>query len=90
MAASAVYDTASGRYVLEGISERPIAIKPENLVLPTGTRVTVAAVQSRPELNGQAGRVLSSDGVERYTVEMGSGEQLKLRFGAVLPLGARL
>ena len=59
---------ASARYVLEGLSERPISIKPDHLVLPPGTRFTIRGLQSRPELNGRAAKVVSSDGVERYTV----------------------
>ena len=91
VAASAVYDSESGRYHVEGIYESPLAIKPEHLVLPPDTRVTVVGVNSRPELNGLAGTVLSSDGKERYTVQLAhSGEQLKLRFGAVVSLHGNL
>jgi len=87
IAASAVFESASGRWVVEGVSERPIAIKPENLVLPPGTRVTITGLSARADLNGQAATVVSSDGAERYTVELAaSGEQLKVRFGAVVGL----
>ena len=90
VAASAVYDAGSARYILEGLSEQPIAVKPENLVLPPGTRVNITGLQSRPELNGRPARIIGSDGVERYTVELvdrgGGVEQLKVKFGSVVPL----
>ena len=87
VAASAVFDSASGRYVVEGISDTPLSLKPENLLLPPDTRVTIAGVNSRPELNGQPGKVVSSDGKERYTIRVArTGEQVALRFGAVVAL----
>jgi hypothetical protein len=89
VAASAVYDSSSARYVVEGVSEQPIAIKPANLVLPPSTRVSIVSLQSRPELNGRACRVVGSDGIERYVVELAeTGEQLKLKYGAVVTLHA--
>ena len=87
IAASASFDTPSGRYVVEGVAERPVAIKPENLILPPHTRVTITGVSSRPELNGKAATIMSSDGRERYTVQVGeSGEQMRLKLGAVVGL----
>ena len=77
------------RYVVEGITDKAIAIKPENLVLPPGTRVTITGVSSRPALNGQAGKIVGSDGTERYTVQLAqSGEQVRVKFGAVVSLHA--
>ena len=56
--------------------------------LPADTRVSAVGLTARPELNGQAGCVLGSDGGgERYVVEMAAtGEQVKLRFGNVIAL----
>jgi hypothetical protein len=49
--------------------------------------VTITGLSARADLNGQAATVVSSDGAERYTVELAaSGEQLKVRFGAVVGL----
>ena len=62
VAATCCYDVSSGRYIVEGLSASAIAIKPENLVLPIGTRVTVHGVQSRPQINGTAAKIVSSDG----------------------------
>ena len=91
VAASAVFDVASQRYVIEGISEKPIAIRPDNLILPTSTQVVIKGLQSRPDLNGQAGVIVGSDGKERYTVDVGGrGEQMKLKLSSVLPLHADL
>ena len=88
VAASAVYDLATARYVVEGLSERPLSIRPEHLILPPGTRVSIHGVQSRAELNGQPGKIVGSDGKERYTVELAGGEQVRLKFGVVVPLHA--
>ena len=86
---SAVYDTLSGRYVVSGLvsgDHDAVCIKPENLLLPADTRITASDLTSRPELNGQAGRVVGSDS-ERYVVEMAAtGEQVKLKFGNVVAL----
>ena len=86
---SAVYDTQSGKYTVTDLpsgDHLAIRVKPENLLLPDGTRVTAVDLTGRPELNGQAGRVVGSDG-ERYVVEMAAtGEQVKLKFGNVVAL----
>ena len=84
VAASATYDSTSGRYVCEGLKAdgTSISLKPENLILPPDCRVTIEGVTSRPGLNGKVGRVA---GVERdrYVVQLPDNEQVKLRFGAV-------
>lgn len=86
IAASAVFDSASGRYIVDGVAEHSISIKPENLVLPPDTRVTISGVNSRAELNGRPGMVISGDG-ERYTVSLADGgEQIRVKLGAVVPL----
>lgn len=92
---TAVYDTPNARYDVTDLpnsngiahSFASINAKPENVILPADTRVTAIGLNGRPELNGQAGRVLSSDGGDRYVVEMASsGEQVKLKYGNVVAL----
>ena len=86
-AASAVFDGPSARYVLEGLTggESAVSLRPENVLLPPGTRVAMQGLQSRPELNGRAGKVVSSDG-ERYTVHVAPDEMVRVRLGAVVAL----
>lgn len=86
-ASQTVYDTSTARYVMVGLSAqgRPLALKAENVKLPVGTRVNVENVKSRPELNSQAGLIVDVDD-ERYTVQLIDGEQVRLRFGAVIAL----
>lgn len=86
-AATAVFDSESKRYIVEGVAQNPIAIKPDNLVLPPSTRVSIAGVSSRPELNGKAGKIVGAGAGDRYTVQLAnSGEQVRLRYGAVVAL----
>ena len=76
VAASATYDSTSGRYVCEGLKAdgTSISLKPENLILPPECRVTIEGVTSRPGLNGKVGRVA---GVERdrYVVQLPDNER---------------
>ena len=92
---TAMYDTPNAHYILTSLpnsagvahSFASVNAKPENVILPDDTRITAIGLTGRPELNGQAGRVVSSDGGERYVVEMAtSGEQVKLRYGNVVAL----
>ena len=95
---TAVYDTPSSRYVVTDLPSNGAGIahsfasvkaKPESVILPADTRITAVGLTGRPELNGQAGRVMSSDGEdgERYVIEMAAtGEQVKLKFGNVVAL----
>ena len=88
VAGCSVFDTPSSRYIVSGLPSGgrvALKVKPENLILPANTRVDVVGLSSRPELNGQAGRVVSADGGERYVVEMAAtGEQVRLKFGNVV------
>jgi len=86
VAASATYDASSKRYRVEGLTAdgKTLAVKPENLVLPERTVVTIDGVQSRPALNGKRGRIVDIDtAAERYTVAT-TDEQIRLRFGTVV------
>ena len=86
VAASATYDAGTKRYRVEGLTPdgKTIALRPENLVLPERTQVTIDGVQSRPALNGKRGRIINVDtAANRYTVAT-SDEQLRLRFGTVV------
>jgi len=84
VAASATFDPVSKRYRVEGLTSNGniIALKPENIVLPQKTRVTIDGVVSRPSLNGQTGSIIDVNS-DRYVVQLPHNEQLSLRFGAV-------
>ena len=86
VAAAATYDAASKRYRVEGLTAdgTTLALKPENVVLPESTQVTIDGVQTRPTLNGKRGRIIDVDtAASRYVVATGD-EQLRLRFGTVV------
>jgi len=85
IAAAASYDKRTDRYQVQGLtdSDALLALKPENLILPTNTRVTLRGLRSRPSLNGEKARVVDV-AKERYTVQLGgcgAPEQLSIRFG---------
>ena len=84
-----MYDTPGGVYIVRDLpsgDHLAVKVKPENLRLPLGTRVTAVGLQSRPELNGQPGTVVGADS-ERYVVTMAAtGEQVRLKFGNVVAL----
>ena len=83
--AAVTYDRQSQRYRAEGLSENgaTLALKPENLVLPAATQVTIDGVVSRPALNGKRGLIVDVE-EERYVVQTGDGEKLRLKFGTVV------
>ena len=89
---TAVYDSIGAVYTVTDLQPptgdyKSLKVKPDNLILPAGTRVNASGLNSRPELNGKPGKIVSSEGSERYVVEMaGSLEQLKLKFGNVVAL----
>jgi len=86
VAPSAIYDAASKRYRVEGLTSdgKTLALKPENVLLPARTQVTIEGVQSRPALNGKRGRIVNVDtAANRYVVATGD-EQLRLRIGTVV------
>ena len=63
---------------------RSVSVKPENVVLPPGTCVTVRSVQAKPQLNGQRGTITSFDReVGRFVVQL-SSETVKLKPANVL------
>jgi len=82
---AATYDRASKRYRCEGLREdgTVLSLKPENVILPTDTRVTIDGVQTRPQLNGCVGSVAAVDvAAGRYDVRL-HDEAIRVRFGAV-------
>lgn len=83
VAAAATYDPTTGRYQCEGLKPdgTVVALKPENIRLPTDCRVTVENVASRPSLNGRVGMVAGVEN-DRYLVRLPE-ETVSLRFGAV-------
>ena len=88
----AVYDTLNGVYTVgrlpPGADHLAVKVKPENLLLPLHARVHAVGLASRPELNGEVGKIVMHNAEsERYTVEMAAtGEQVKLKFGNVVAL----
>merc|ERR1712232_1014346 len=50
-------------------SKGVVALKPENVILPQRTRVTIQDVISRPQLNGRAGSIRDVEG-DRYVVDL--------------------
>jgi len=84
VAAAATFDRQSKRYRMEGLASdgSTVAIKPENVVLPHKTRITIQDVVSRPQLNGCTGRIIDVEG-DRYVVELPGQDPLKLKFHAV-------
>jgi len=84
IASTVTYDTSSKRYKCEGLKgdHTVVALKPENVMLPTNSRVVVDGVQSRPALNGMVGSVVDVD-TDRYVVQL-PDQKLRLRFGAVV------
>jgi len=80
----AIFDETSKRYVVEGVTEsgKPIAIKPDNLVLPAHTTIKIEGLSSRPQLNGRCGQIVDVE-PDRYVVRLQGDTRLRLRFGAV-------
>ena len=65
-------------------ANQTVSVKGENLILPRGALVTVANVQSKPELNGRKGTVQSWDNAaQRYLVQISPSDQLKLKIANV-------
>lgn len=86
-AAAAIFDETSNRYRVEGVSSGGgvIALKPENVVLPYDTRVTLRGVQSQPALNGKRGRIVEVDQKQmRYVVELEPDRRVSVRVGAAV------
>ena len=87
LAPVASYDTQLGRYRVRGVTKdgSVLAIKPENVMLPPRTMVTVKSVSHRPSLNGRKGRIVGIENAkEMYTVRLDNNEHVKLCYGAVL------
>ena len=101
VALAAAFDEASGRYRVEGLDlghggcgdsngsapspQSPVALKPENLLLPPGTLVRIAAAKSDPGLVGTRGTIVEADGeAGRYSVQLAPFRLLHLRLGAVV------
>jgi len=85
LVSAATYDRASKRYRCQGLKGdgTVVSLRPENVVLPTATRVTIDGIQSKPHLNGRVGAVANVDlEAGRYDVHL-QGEAVRLRFGAV-------
>ena len=87
LATSAEYDKRTKRYRVDGVTPdgKSIGLKPENIILPKSTRVSVSGVVSRPGLNGMHGIIIGIDDEDtatpRYTVKLESNEKLRLKYG---------
>ena len=84
VAASTTFDCKTKRYRAEGLSENgaTLSLKPENMLLPESTQVTIDGLVSRPALNGKRGLIVGVE-EERYVIQT-SEEKLRLRFGTVV------
>lgn len=80
--AHAYYDCEKGRYIIDGLGSNTISLRPENVKLPASTRVAIEGMQNRKDLNGVIGKVVSADD-ERYTMQLQTGEQVRVRLDAV-------
>ena len=59
---------------------RAVSVRPENIILPAGTVVTVRGVQAKPALNGQRGTIDSFDReAGRFVVKFPRNETVKLK-----------
>ena len=75
------WDEEKERYSVRLSSQtRALSLRPECVVLPAGTCVTIRDVQAKPQLNGKRGKVQSYDyGAGRFVVQLSGSEQVKLR-----------
>merc|ERR1719152_92769 len=75
------WDSEKERYSVRLSSlPRALSLRPECVVLPAGTCVTIRDVQAKPQLNGKRGKVQSYDyGAARFVVQLSGSEQVKLR-----------
>jgi hypothetical protein len=78
----AYFDRRRGRYMLDGVGQGTVALRPENVMLPVSTRVTIDGMQNRTDLNGMCGKIIAAD-EQRYTVQLQTGEQVRLRIDTV-------
>jgi hypothetical protein len=78
----AFFDRRRGRYMLDGVGQGTVALRPENVMLPVSTRVTIDGMQNRTDLNGMCGKIIAAD-EQRYTVQLQTGEQVRLRIDTV-------
>jgi len=86
------YAKESERYEVQVPGEaQTLSLKPTNLVVQVD-RVQVTGVESKPELNGQRGRVIDFDAEkERYKVQLSCGTIVSLPLTAIIfPCGARV
>ena len=84
--AAATFDRDSKRYRCEGLKSdgTVLSLKPENVILPSQTRVRIDGIESRPGLNGQVGAISAVDmAAGRYQVDLHGGDAIRVRFGAV-------
>lgn len=75
------FDPAKDRYTVSlNALRRVLSVRPDNIVLPPGTCVTIRDVQSKPQLNGKRGTVRTFDRESgRFVVQLSPTEQVKLR-----------
>jgi len=86
VAECATYDEKRGRYTVSGLTSGGacISLKPDHVVLPKSTRVKIHGIKSRPDLNGEFGRVVDVDQLSRrYTVQLPE-ENLRIRWGCAV------
>jgi hypothetical protein len=87
IAPAASYDSELGRYRVRGVTcdGSILAIKPENILLPPRTMVTVKSSPHRPSLSGRKGRIVDIENAKQlYTIQLDNNEHIRLQYGAVL------
>ena len=80
------YDAQKDRYLVRlAAIPRALSLRPESVLLPNGTCVTIRNLQAKPVLNGQRGTITSFDRqAGRYVVQLNQSESAKLKPGNVL------
>lgn len=74
------FDSRTQRYVVE-VHGRRVALAPSKVKLPEGTRAMIQGLQSETQYNHRWGCIQHVDGQhERYTVQIGAEQHLRLRF----------
>lgn len=75
------WDSGHGRYEVRMAAGVPwVKVRPYNVILPEGSRVTITGLAHAAEHNGLVGRIASHDGeTSRYVIDVQGGVRLNLR-----------
>ena len=76
-----------GVYQVKGIMQdgETLTVRPENVLLPPRTTVTIKNVPQEPKLLGCKGRIVGIENAKQmYTVRLENNEHIMLQYGAVV------